>query len=127
LAAGFVVTYRQSLRKPVAARQADIDRYLDWAVPIRPKSETIAGIVRLIRCQCECDDADYFIRKTVEFATASWNRQEQGAFHRAIGDSKWDRYGLRWPIAPPDTVDVEDLPPTIPTVDVEDLPIARAR
>lgn len=127
LTAGFVIVYRRSLRKAPAERQANIDSYLDWAVPIRPRSETIAGIVRLIRCHCDCGEAASIIRRTVGFATASWNRYEQQVFNRALLDSKWDRWGLQWPVPWPETVDVTDLPPSIPTVDVEDLPIARGR
>jgi hypothetical protein len=124
LTAGFLVVYRRSWRKPPEARRADLDDYFRWSVPIRRRSETIAGIVRFIRCQCECIDADAHIIRTVEFATQGWNSAELSVFHSELSDPK---YGLRWPIKPPAAVSVEDLPPAIPTMDVEDLPIARRR
>jgi hypothetical protein len=124
LTAGFFVVYRRSWRKPGNERRADLDRYFNWAVPIRPHGETIAGIVRLVRCQCDCADADFYIRKAVEFATQGWNSAELSVFHTELSDAK---YGLRWPIAPPAAVAVEDLPPATPTMDVEDLPKSRGR
>jgi hypothetical protein len=121
LTAGFAIAYRRSFRKPPEARRADLDAYFRWAVPIRRHGETIGGIVRFVRCQCDCADADAYIRKTVEFATQGWNSAELTTFHTELGDAK---YGLHWPIAPPAAMSVEDLPPAIPTMDVEDLPIA---
>jgi len=124
LIAGFLVVYRRSFRRQPSERRADLDRYFDWNVPIRPHGESIAGIVRLIRCQCECADADFYIRKTAEFATAGFNSVELSVLHSELRGPKYAVYDLRWPVAPPATLNPADQAPAIPTMDVEDLPIA---
>jgi len=95
------------------ARPSDKNRYThfhnkfnDW---VKGGGEDISGIVKDLRCKCECADADYFITKTVESVSANqkWDSYERTMIHNELRDPKWK---LKWPVAPPASVDVGDLP-----------------
>jgi Domain of unknown function (DUF4157) len=95
------------------ARPGDKNRYThfhnkfnDW---VQGGSEDISDTVKDLRCKCECADADYFITKTVESVSANqkWNNFERTMIHNELRDPKWK---LKWPVAPPGSVDVGDLP-----------------
>lgn len=74
--------------------------------------EDISGIVKDLRCRCECADADYYIKKTVERVSTAqkWDTNEAFMIHRELSQPKW---GLNWPVAPP-VVTVTDLPTVSP-------------
>jgi hypothetical protein len=71
-------------------------------------SEDISGIVKELRCKCECGDADYYITKTVDSVSTSqhWDSNERFMIHGELRDAKWK---LSWPVVP-GTVDVNDIP-----------------
>lgn len=102
------VYYRAALTKTGKNRFTDFkNRFAFW---VTNGSEDIAGIVKDLRCRCECADADYYIRKTVESVSTSqkWDTNEATMIHTELADPKW---GLNWPVAPPAAVNIADLPP----------------
>ncbi len=105
------VYYRAALARPTADRWKQFDQMFDFWV--KNGSEDISGIVKDLRCKCECSDADYYITKTAESVSKSqkWNSYELSVIHTALKDPKW---GLDWPVAPPASIDVADLPTTTP-------------
>jgi hypothetical protein len=80
---GFLVVYRRSWRKPPRHGGRISDDYFRGTVPIRLRSETIAGIVGSSDASASAYDADAHIIRTVEFATQGWNSAELSVFHRS--------------------------------------------
>src|SRR5262249_27703825 len=87
------VYYRDALTRP------DKDRFKKFygmfKYWVTNGSEDISGIVKDLRCKCECADADYYITKTVESVSSSqkWDTYEARLIHTELGDAKW---GLNW-------------------------------
>lgn len=104
------VYYRAALAKPQAHRFDEFNAKFDFWV--NNGSEDIAGIVKDLRCRCECADADYYIKKTVEQVSTAqkWDTNEAFTIHTQLRDPKW---GLTWPITP-GAVTVTDLPTVSP-------------
>ncbi len=119
--AAFRLVYRRSLTKPDPFRQQELDRWFQFA--ITNPHESIEGILMEIRCACDCADADKYLKKTIEFSTTGWNSMERFVFHTELRKPQWH---LNWPIEPPATVDISDVPSSIPLVDIQDLPKARS-
>ena len=67
--------------------------------------ERIAGILKAIRCRCECQDVNAYLNRLVEFTTKSWTEVEKNTFHEELRDPKWK---LDWPIQTP--LPPRDLP-----------------
>ncbi len=105
------VHYRAALTRPAKDRFAAFFRKFSFWV--KNGSEDISGIVKDLRCKCECVDADYYIRKTVESVSSNqnWDTNEALMIHTELRDPKW---GLDWPVAPPASVSVADLPTVNP-------------
>jgi hypothetical protein len=100
------VYYREALTKTGPDRFKRFkDKFSFW---VTNGSEDIAGIVKELRCKCECTDADYYIKKTVESVATSqkWDTNEAFMIHTELSDAKWK---LKWPITP-GTVAAADLP-----------------
>jgi hypothetical protein len=101
------VYYRDALAQPSKGRfKRFYERFDFW---VKNGSEDISGIVKELRCKCECADADYFITKTAESVAANqkWDSNESSMIHTELRQPKW---ALKWPVAPPGAVDVKDLP-----------------
>lgn len=62
--------------------------------------ESIAGILHCLRWECECTQADNWIRATFNFVATSrgWTAAEQTAFHTELRHPRWAAYDLRWPL-----------------------------
>ncbi|MGC1363770.1 MAG: DUF4157 domain-containing protein [Silvibacterium sp.] len=105
------VYYRAALARPLPDRWKQFNQMFDFWV--KNGSEDISGIVKDLRCKCECSDADYYITKTAESVSKSqkWNTSELSVIHTMLKDPKW---GLDWPVAPPPSIDVADLPTVAP-------------
>jgi Domain of unknown function (DUF4157) len=101
------VYYRDALARPNKDR---FNRFYGvfnfW---VENGSEDISGVVKDLRCRCECADADYFITKTVESVATNqkWDSNERFVIHTELRQPKW---ALKWPVTPPASVDVGDLP-----------------
>ena len=106
------VYYRAALAKP-SGRDRFKQFYAMFANWVQNPSECIFGIIKELRCSCECADADYYITKTAEsvMSNQKWDTNERTMIHTELREPKW---GLKWPIAPPPAVDVLDLPTTAP-------------
>ena len=104
------VFYRAALAKPAKDRFKRFEQMFDFWV--KNGFEDISGIVKDLRCRCECDDANNFIIKTFESvaSTQKWDTNEQFMVHTELSKPKWK---LNWPITPP-SVNVADLPTTAP-------------
>jgi hypothetical protein len=101
------VFYRAALARPEKDRFKPFFAKFDFWV--KNGAEDISGIVKDLRCKCECKDAAYYISKTAESVSKSqkWDSNELTMIHNELRDAKW---GLKWPVAPPAAVDVADLP-----------------
>ncbi|MEO7908474.1 MAG: DUF4157 domain-containing protein [Roseiflexaceae bacterium] len=101
------VYYREALARP------DKDRfkrfYTHFNFWVKNGSEDISGIVKELRCKCECADANYYITKTAESVSTSqkWDSNELIMIHTELRDPKWT---LNWPVSPPASVNAVDLP-----------------
>lgn len=104
------VFYREALTRPEAKRFDRFNGMLDYW--INNPSESISGIVKHLRCKCECADADHYITKTVESVQTAqkWDAPEAFHIHAALSDAKWK---LNWPIKPQSiSVNADDMPGT---------------
>lgn len=101
------VYYRAALARPDKNRFTQFYRMFDYWV--KNGSEDINGIVKDLRCKCECSDADHYIIKTAESVSSSqkWDTNELSIIHNELRNPKW---GLSWPVAPPATINITDLP-----------------
>lgn len=101
------VFYRAALARPEKGRyDAFFQHFNFW---VKNGSEDIAGIVKDLRCKCECADADHYITRTVASVSDSqkWNTHERQLIHSELRDPKW---ALKWPVTPPDAMEVHDIP-----------------
>ncbi len=105
------VYYRAALAKPKNDRFKEFYNMFNYWV--KNGKEDISGIVKDLRCKCECADADDYIKKTVESVATSqkWDTNEADLIHRELKTPKWD---LKWPVDPPAAVNVTDLPTEAP-------------
>jgi hypothetical protein len=115
----FKIVHKRLRAKPEPQRQTDLNWWFDFW--IKTGAENISGNVKAMRCTCECNDADEYIRKAIAAVTVSWNSYELHTFHTELRQPKWN---LKWPIAPPAAIKVEDLPTAGTEIDVRDLPEA---
>lgn len=117
----FKPVYHKAMGLPHPARETEMNWWFNFWV--NAKSESLAGNVKAIRCECDCIPADEYIKHTFEFATKDWNKYETFLYNSEMQKPKWK---LNWPVAPP-SVPVDELPPSGPdtTLDVQDLPPAR--
>jgi len=101
------VYYRDALARPEKGRFKQFYQMFDYWV--KNGSEDISGIVKDLRCNCDCSDADHYITKTSESVSSSqkWDTNEAFLIHTELRDPKW---GLKWPVAPPASVNIADLP-----------------
>jgi hypothetical protein len=95
----FPIFYRGSAEKPWHERRAASEKWFTYRLT-QPSShgETIAGILKALRCRCECVDVNAYIERVVDFTTASWTEAEKNTFHTELRSPKWK---LDWPIQTP--------------------------
>ena len=62
---------------------------------ITSSDESVQGILKTLRCKCDCADADRFITQTFNFVSSSWTPGEKAAFNAEFRQPKW---GLTWPL-----------------------------
>lgn len=101
-------------------RQADLDWWFDFW--IRSGGENITGNLKSIRCKCDCDPVNAYVQKMFDFASKGWNSYEKFLYNSTLANPKW---GLDWPVKPPASVDIHDIPDDVPTTDIADLPSAK--
>jgi hypothetical protein len=100
------VRYRALAKKSWRERRSALDAWFNYKLTQPQKhGETIAGILKAIRCRCECADVDAYIKRVVEFTTANWTEAEQNTFHTELRNPRWK---LDWPIETP--LPPSDLP-----------------
>jgi hypothetical protein len=81
-------------------RAKELDEWRDHR--IRGTEQSITNSLRVVRCMCQCDDANTMIKETIEFTIASWTQQDKNDLHREMRDPMWTGLDLRWPfVAPP--------------------------
>jgi hypothetical protein len=110
----FPIFYRGSAEKSWYERRAAGEKWFTYRLT-QPSShgETIAGILKAIRCRCECEDVNSYVTRVVEFTTKSWTDVEKNTFHTELRDAKWK---LDWPIQtslPPRDIPSWMIEPTI--------------
>lgn len=66
-----------------------------FTMRITDPRESIGGILKSVRCSCNCDDANAVIEQTFDFVSPSWHIGEKVSFNRELLDKKWK---LDWPI-----------------------------
>ncbi len=64
---------------------------------IRGTKQSITNSLRVIRCMCDCLDANSIIREAIEFAMASWTQSEKDELHDEMNNPIWNSLDLRWP------------------------------
>jgi hypothetical protein len=62
--------------------------------------ESIRGILTALRCRCNCEDVNFYIRDTFNFTAAGWTPEERAAFNTRMRA----RPNLDWPIILPPIV-----------------------
>lgn len=104
----FPVFFRAEAHKSWHDRRIEMDEWFKRKVtqPSR-HGERITGILKAVRCQCECQDVNAYLERLVEFTTKSWTDVERNTFHEELRDPKWK---LDWPIqTPPPPRDLPSL------------------
>ena len=102
----FPVVFQAQANKSWHDRRVELDKWFKYKITQPPKhGETIAGILKAIRCRCECQDVNAYLERLVEFTTKSWTDLEKNTFHSELRDPKWK---LDWPIQTP--LPPRDLP-----------------
>jgi hypothetical protein len=103
----FPVFFRSHANKSWKERRVEMDQWFNHKItqPSR-HGERIAGILKAIRCRCECRDVNAYLERLVEFTTASWTEVEKNTFHEELRDPKWK---LDWPIQTPPPRDIPSL------------------
>jgi Domain of unknown function (DUF4157) len=95
----FPVVFQAQANKSWHDRRVAMDSWFKYKITQPSKhGETIAGILKAIRCRCECQDVNAYLEKLVEFTTKSWTDVEKNTFHTELRDPKWK---LDWPIQTP--------------------------
>jgi hypothetical protein len=115
----FKPVHQKALGLRGAARDAEPAWWFEFW--INKGSENIAGNLRAIRCICECDPANAYINRIFDFASSSWSAYEKWLYNDTLADPKWK---LDWPVVPPLSVPINEIPGAKPTVNVADLPHA---
>lgn len=98
-----------SLRRTTPAGPEQYETMMSGAISafdskISDCGESIRGILRAIRCHCNCNESDFYIRDTVEFTTSHWPRDVKSFFNHMMrrdrfSDSTPGRIDrLAWPI-----------------------------
>jgi hypothetical protein len=87
------VTFTPEKRKQV------LDRWFEFR--ITDDQQSFKSTLHSIYCACACDDAAAYVKKTIEFTTASWSQTEKARLHGELQDPKWADQKLLWPVAPP--------------------------
>ena len=92
----FPVFFRAQAHKSWHDRRVEMDSWFNRKVtqPSR-HGERISGILKAIRCRCECQDVNAYLERLVDFTTESWTDVERNIFHEELRDPKWK---LDWPI-----------------------------
>jgi hypothetical protein len=95
----FPVFFRARANKSWHDRRIEMDHWFKRKLtqPSR-HGERITGILKAIRCRCECVDVNAYLQRLVEFTTTSWTEVEKNTFHEELRDPKWK---LDWPIQTP--------------------------
>lgn len=57
--------------------------------------ESIQGILKKLRCTCDCPQVDAWVIDTFNFASSSWSVAERDAFNIELRRAVW---GLTWPL-----------------------------
>jgi hypothetical protein len=83
---------------PAAAAASDptrrrLDGWFDSA--ITNPQEGIRGILKKLRCTCDCAQVDAWVIDTFNFVSSSWTPAERTAFNTELRSPVW---GLGWPI-----------------------------
>jgi hypothetical protein len=92
----FPIKYRATAEKSWSARRTALGNWFQYKLTQPSKhGETVAGILKAIRCRCECKDVNEYIRRVTDFTTADWKEDERNYFHSELRDAKWK---LDWPI-----------------------------
>lgn len=91
----FPVTFRAI---PVGAAAGDparvrLDNWFHSA--ITNPSESIRGILKKLRCTCNCTQVDAWVADTFNFVASSWAADERTAFHDELRKPAW---ALNWPL-----------------------------
>jgi hypothetical protein len=115
----FKPVHKKALALTGDARDANLAWWFNFW--IKTGGENITGNVKSIRCNCDCGPADAVITKMFNFASKDWNTYEKWIYNKTLQDPKW---GLNWPVAPPASVPINEIPNSGPTVDAADLPSA---
>jgi hypothetical protein len=79
--------------------------------------EDVTGTLKALRCKCECGQVDAYIKQVAQFAQASWTSWEKWVYNTEM---KKPEHKLDWPVDPPASVDVKDLPQEDPVIDPKD-------
>jgi hypothetical protein len=102
----FPVVFQAQANKSWHDRRVELDSWFKYKLTQPSKhGETIAGILKAIRCRCECPDVNAYLERLVDFTTKSWTDLEKNTFHSELRDPKWK---LDWPIQTP--LPPRDLP-----------------
>jgi uncharacterized protein DUF4157 len=104
----FPVFFRAQAHKSWHDRRVEMDSWFNRKVtqPSR-HGERISGILKAVRCRCECQDVNAYLERLVDFTTKSWTDVERNTFHEELRDPKWK---LDWPIkTPPPPRDLPSL------------------
>jgi len=102
----FPVFFRAYAGKSWHDRRIEMDKWFNRKLT-QPSEhgERIAGILKAMRCRCECQDVNAYLERLVDFTTKSWTDVEKNTFHSELRDPKWK---LDWPIQTP--LPPRDLP-----------------
>ena len=110
----FPVVFQGQANKSWHDRRVELDKWFKNNITQPSKhGETIAGILKAIRCRCECPDVNAYLTKLVDFTTESWTDVEKNTFHSELRDPKWK---LDWPIQTP--LPPRDIPSLVLTPSV---------
>jgi len=58
-------------------------------------SESIRGILKTMRCRCDCAEVNAWVIDTFNFVSSSWTAAERTAFNTELRKAVW---GLSWPL-----------------------------
>lgn len=105
------VYYRDALARPEKNRFKTFYQMFDFWV--KNGAEDISGIVKHLRCECDCATANHYIVKTSESVSGNqkWDSNELTVIHSELARPKW---ALDWPVKPPAAVAITDLPSVKP-------------
>jgi hypothetical protein len=99
-----------TVRLDEAGKKAYLEKWRDHR--IRRMDQSITNSLRVVRCLCDCKDANDLIRQTVEFATSRWTQSEKDDLNAEMNDPQWKSLQLDWPFPAPAATPAP--PPTAP-------------